>query len=447
MVCPPAPTLLLLKHSTKNPVPVKMKQTLLILSATLLNQLCLSQQIDCSKTSMGWKPINDLGKGISPVTGKMGGLYPNGSNYMPASHKADGLSLASQVECLDANGNADPVNGKMVWLSIGLSNTTQESQVFIPMANAFTGKNPKLTLVDGAVGSHSVRSWANPADPKYAAWDTVSLRLANAGVSAKQVQVIWFKHANSSGGVPVQEYYDSLVVQFKRVMNEIKTRFPNVKLCYVSSRIYAGYATGTLNPEPYSYWTGWADKQIIEDQINGDPQLAYSGSSARSPWLAWGPYLWADGTTPRSDGLTWLCPTDFQNDGTHPSPAGEQKVANLLLNFFKTDSTATPWFLGTGCVATSIEESSHLSTTLQVSPNPSNGDLTIGIPHPIQGTATIVLYNSLGQQCYSATADLSSGKKDLHLHDRNFSDGLYFLSVTGGERTYRATINIKQSEY
>jgi hypothetical protein len=72
--------------------------------------------------------------------------------------------------------------------------------------------------------------------------------------------------------------------------------------------------------------------------------LVFSSNQPKAPWLAWGPYLWADGRKPRSDGLIWEC-TDFISDGTHPSDAGRTKVAQLLLSFFKTDSTATIWFL------------------------------------------------------------------------------------------------------
>lgn len=47
----------------------------------------------------------------------------------------------------------------------------------------------------------------------------------------------------------------------------------------------------------------------------------------------------------RSDGLTWA-PGDFSTqDGTHPSTSGAQKVANLLLSFFKTNDLARSWFL------------------------------------------------------------------------------------------------------
>jgi hypothetical protein len=55
--------------------------------------------------------------------------------------------------------------------------------------------------------------------------------------------------------------------------------------------------------------------------------------------------LWADGTTPRKrDGLIYAA-RDFEVDGAHPGESGRQKVANLLLTFFQTDSLARAWYL------------------------------------------------------------------------------------------------------
>jgi hypothetical protein len=48
----------------------------------------------------------------------------------------------------------------------------------------------------------------------------------------------------------------------------------------------------------------------------------------------------------KSDGLVWKAEDFRENDRTHPSvESGREKVAKLLLNFLKTDSTSTPWFL------------------------------------------------------------------------------------------------------
>ena len=71
--------------------------------------------------------------------------------------------------------------------------------------------------------------------------------------------------------------------------------------------------------------------------------LAYF--SHASPWLAWGPYLWANGTNKRDDGLFYER-DDLGGDGTHPSATGARKVAKQLLEFFKTDATAKSWFVG-----------------------------------------------------------------------------------------------------
>jgi hypothetical protein len=123
-----------------------------------------------------------------------------------------------------------------------------------------------------------------------------------------------------------------------RTITQILTRrFPNLRLVYTSSRTFGGYALTALNPEPAAYESGFAVRWLVQDRMQ---------KKLRGPWIGWGPYLWTDGVTGRSDGLTWSC-ADVQDDGTHPSPAGADKVARLLLRFFKTDPTAKRWFAPT----------------------------------------------------------------------------------------------------
>ncbi len=130
----------------------------------------------------------------------------------------------------------------------------------------------------------------------------------------------------------------------------MKEKFPNVQLAYLSSRIYGGYAVTALNPEPYAYESGFSVRWLIQEQIGGAPELNYEPAkgAVKAPLLLWGPYLWADGASPRkSDGLRWVR-EDFEADGTHPSVSGRAKVAELLLRFFKTDMTARVWFTRAG---------------------------------------------------------------------------------------------------
>jgi hypothetical protein len=60
--------------------------------------------------------------------------------------------------------------------------------------------------------------------------------------------------------------------------------------------------------------------------------------------MAWGPYPWADGATPRSDGLVWSR-GDFLADGLQLSPAGAGKAARMLVDFLHHDALARSWYL------------------------------------------------------------------------------------------------------
>jgi len=275
--------------------------------------------------------------------GMQGGLYPEGKNTRPPLHDAAGLALANEIRPLDAWGNVDPVGGKIVLISVGMSNTTQEFSRFIQIVSQDRAVNPQFIPVDGAQGGKTAAIWSDAHNP---VWLVLDQRLAATGVTSNQVQVAWIKLANAR---PTEIFPEDARIQQRQmatVVQILKQRFPNLKIAYLSSRIYGVYALKDLNPEPYAYQSGFAVKWLIEEQINGSPNLNYDPAKGevKAPWLSWGPYLWADGLRPRSDGLIWEC-DDLSDDGTHPSIQGRTKVANLLLTFLKTDPTARPWFL------------------------------------------------------------------------------------------------------
>ena len=177
------------------------------------------------------------------------------------------------------------------------------------------------------------------------------------GLSEKQVQMAWVKVANANPPSSLPSTgadANTLVTQMATIARTLKQRYPNIKQIFFSSRIYTGYASTTLNPEPYAYESGLAVKWVVQAQID---QLAQGGiRDARAgdldyrtvaPWIAWGPYLWARGTMPRSDGLVWTT-ADVESDGTHPSQSGEQKVGRMLLDFFKTSPATQCWFAAGG---------------------------------------------------------------------------------------------------
>lgn len=205
-------------------------------------------------------PLTDFGR--ATYRGFQGGLYPNGSNQRPAAHNAAGVAIAQNIKPLNSTGAIDEIKGTIVWLSIGMSNATQETQAFLSLLQTFPDKNPKLTFVDGAAGGEDINRLNHSAAPY---WRAVYNRLTKENLSPAQVQVIWFKEAEKRpADTAFATYPDALKMKYKSVMQILKSKFPNVKLCYLSSRIYAGYARIKQNPEPFAWYNGWTVKRLIE---------------------------------------------------------------------------------------------------------------------------------------------------------------------------------------
>jgi hypothetical protein len=310
-------------------------------------------------------PLMDLGTGT--YLGFEGGLYENGSNKVPVDHDEAGLDLMSQIK---------PINGKIVFLGIGMSNAGEVFGTFIQLAKSNPGVNHNtLDIIIGAGQGQIACYWTVafgsptkfcPLDPPTTnEYDRVQTQvLTPAHLTEDQVQVIWLYDCDKypTMSLPLSKA-DAFTLEgyFGGIARAVRLRYPNVQLMFLTTREYAGYAKTTLNPEPYAYESGFSAKWVIQAQIKQirtgqvdaiAGNLDYSKGVA--PWIAWSAYTWADGTTPRSDGLVWCngqpgspCfgDVDVGSDGTHPTQEGRQDLAVLLMNYFLNSPYAAKWFL------------------------------------------------------------------------------------------------------
>jgi Bacterial Ig-like domain (group 2) len=351
-------------------------------------------------------PLMDMTSSSQNYLGFEGGLYENSSDTPPSDHHdPDGKKAAAAIKPLDQNGNASS-SGAIVFLGIGMSNATLEFSAFVSATTSSQSVNHStLAVLDGAYGSVTACPWTvatgPPNCPEYTSGvpsenqydrvrDTVLATAkttpsappgcgttANPCFTEKQVQVLWIKNANPSpalhGFASLQPFTDNCASemgtieacnyeeQLGETIRAAKARYPNLQQVFISTRIYAGYASVPLNPEPYAYEYGFSAKWLIQAQVNqirngtvdtvaGDMNY----NSGMAAWTAWGPYFWAYGTTPRSDQLIWCngqsgspCngEDDFQSDGTHPNTSsGVPKVVNLMMKFFSTSPYTPSWF-------------------------------------------------------------------------------------------------------
>lgn len=330
--------------------------------------------------------LYDLGAGYycvgSPAVCYQGGLYENGTNVVPTDHAAVGFQLAAQVT---------PINGSIGMISIGMSNAALEFGYFI--GNDITGNgavNPLLKVVNTASGEgpgpcdFTVANGPSNTTCKDTfsgnAYDYIEQNfLTPAGLTANQVEVIWYKFAVPiSPTIPITEQPSLPATKANAyvyegyiggTMRAIKQRFPNIKMVFFASRIYGGYNQSGKSPEPYAYETGFTMQFVIQAQVlqadrggGSDPVAGALGYDV-APWMAWGPYIWANGEIPdQFDGLAWCAGTlsplppcngteqDFEPDLLHPSVTGQAKVAAQLWDFFSSSQFTQGWFLNPGVI-------------------------------------------------------------------------------------------------
>lgn len=309
-----------------------------------IEDISLSGDTTCSLVDESLIPINDLGAGF--YRGYKGGYYPSGSNNRPAGHLAQALSQVSMIQPLNVLGNPDPVSGKIVMIGVGASNPAKEFQQFVSICNTATGINSQLVFVNTCQGGQGIQKM-NFEAAEY--WLHAKDSLTNRGLDSSQVQIVWVETENTQKkDTAFPAAPEALVNDYRLLMQTIRIKYPNAKICYLSPRAYSGYAlptspVGNGLKFPRDYYNGWAVKWLIERQIKNKPGYRYTGAGASLPFITFGSYHWTNGYLPRVDGLLLEC-AEVGADGLHLTVAGEIKMAQKMFEYFSTDETAASWF-------------------------------------------------------------------------------------------------------
>ncbi len=338
--------------------------------ALLLACAASSARADCSLTSVGLTPLSD--SAALAYRGFPGGLYPDGFSTAPPDHLARAVARAGEIEPLAANGSPSAA-GQIVFISVGMSNTRSAFNGFVERWESDPARNPRLLVVNGAQDAQTAADWMDVDAPT---WSILDGRIESAGGTPQQVQVAWVKLTDdfpaANGEFPA--HAELLQSRLEAVARSLLARYPNLKIAWFSSRTRAYTdAANALSPEPFAYESGFAVRWMIEKQLAGDASLEFDPARGAvvAPLLLWGPYLWIDGTVPRSDGLQWLCNDLVSVDFIHPSNNGVAKVGAQLHAFFKSDPAATPWSLDPAATGS--------RPTCSVTATPASGDAPLAV--------------------------------------------------------------------
>jgi hypothetical protein len=92
-----------------------------------------------AKEKTGFKPLTEM-SAEDRYKGQDGGLYGGGSNTPPDAHRQAALAAAARIQPLDADGKP-AADGRIVLVSISMSNATQEFSKFKNIADADPAKS------------------------------------------------------------------------------------------------------------------------------------------------------------------------------------------------------------------------------------------------------------------------------------------------------------------
>jgi len=295
-------------------------------------------------------PLTQLG--TDTYFGEQGGLYPGGANVPPTAYKSELDQIAISLS----------TENQVVVLSLGMSMQQNASAGFLNNGWASgttptgTAVNPAFRFINGAVGSKQ-QNWV---DPNSSVWGRGLTALAQQGLTANDVDVVFYHNAWAGpSSLPFPNHAVNMKESAQITMGLIQEKYPNVQMILVANRHYALSPT-SKHPEPYAYEEGFSWKWLIEDRINCTADCGVL--------IAWYAEEWVPDWANHSE--------YYVDDGLHLSGAGQAASAEIWYSWMSTLPYIAPWYLA--------EQGPTATPTL----TPTPGNTPTMTPTAVGGTAT-----------------------------------------------------------
>jgi hypothetical protein len=280
-------------------------------------QMDASVSCDYSRSSIGQTPLMDMTSGQT-YQGLSGGLYGAGSNTRPEALDARLSAAAANI--------APDANGQIVVLCIG--DDTADS--FCRGLLTLGGFNPAIRIINATNPAKHLEDWAGITS--VSPWNTSQLLnvpnvLTANGVAATDVQVALFASAVGNFNYylthPFAQRQAQTVTNLGKAFAQVKLHLPNA-LLLVTDVQYFDYGKDSTMPSLHAepllgYENGFAMQQAVLNQ-----------NLSTLPVTVWAASIWADGATPRADGMQWLATTSQST--SHYQPVCAHENANGQVN-------------------------------------------------------------------------------------------------------------------
>jgi len=122
--------------------------------------------------------------------------------------------------------------------------------------------------------------------------------------------------------------------------------------------------------------------------------------------------------------LAFVFGRDYQTTGAQAGVVVMQERIDSIRNYFNSDFVSAC----NGSAPVTVKENANKNDALKVYPNPFNNELTVNYKLK-ENTATLTIYNIIGENIYSAILNQNSTQLSL----TNFDKGIYFIKIIDGD--------------